>query len=260
MTPTIYNVDALDMLQVVDPDSVDLIVTSPPYNVGKKYDAKAEDDFLDYGEYLEWTEDWMSAAYKVAKPDGRMCVNVALDTNKGGRRPLSADITAAALNVGWQYHATIIWDEGTISRRTAWGSFRSASAPHIIAPVETIIVLYKDVWKKQTKGLSTLTKEEFIEWVLGKWAFRGESAKRIGHDAPFPRELPRRLINLLSYKGDTVLDPFLGSGTTMIEAVAGERHAVGTEISPWYASLARDRVVNEVGVDAGIIRIPRKER
>ena len=192
--------------------------------------------------YLEFTQSWLSSCFYWAKSTGRLCVNVALDTNKYGKRPMASDVTQIALNVGWQYQATIIWNEGNISRRTAWGSWKSASAPHVIAPVEVIIVLYKDNWKRAVKGESDITAEEFKEWVLGLWTFPGESAKRIGHEAPFPRELPKRCIKLFSFIGNKVLDPFLGSGTTMIEALANGRQAIGIEIDPKYCELAKKRI------------------
>ena len=219
---------------------VDLTVTSPPYNVGKRYGGG--DDELSHEEYLAFTERWLSNCYAWTKPTGRLCLNIALDKNAGGKEPLAAQLTVMAMRIGWRYHATIIWNEGTISRRTAWGSWRSASAPHIIAPVEVILVLYKEEWKRDRRGESSISGDDFIDWVLGIWKFGGEKAKRIGHTAPFPRELPKRCIQLFSYVGDVVLDPFLGSGTTMIEAILGGRRAIGIEIEPHYVELAQRRI------------------
>ena len=233
---------------VLERESVDLTVTSPPYNVGKAYDGTEEGDALSYMEYLCFTKQWLQNVYHWTKPTGRLCVNVSLDKNRNGKQPLSADITCMAMQVGWKYHATIIWNEGNISRRTAWGSWMSASAPHIIAPVETIIVLYKDNWKRERQGESDITKEEFMEWVLGIWTFNGENGKRIGHEAPFPRALPLRCIKLLSFPGDTVLDPFVGSGTTMVEALANKRNAIGIEIQEKYCFLTAERIQKECQV------------
>lgn len=228
--------------------TIDLTVTSPPYNVGKPYSGNEQDDLLTYSEYLTFSEKWLKNCYYWTKPTGRLCVNVPLDKNKDGKNPVCADITNLALGVGWKYHATIIWNEGTISRRTAWGSFASASAPHVIAPVETILVLYKDEWKRDRPGENDIATEDFKNWVLGVWDFRGESAKRIGHDAPFPRELAKRCVKLFSFVGDTVLDPFVGSGTTMIEAICGERLALGIEQQVKYCELTRHRVLTECGL------------
>ena len=231
------------------PESVDLIVTSPPYNVGKAYSGSAKEDSIAYNpHYLNWTKKWLSNCYHWTRPTGRLCVNVSLDKNKYGKAPLSADVTRLAMEVGWLYHATLIWNENNISRRTAWGSWMSASAPHIIAPVETIIVLYKGEWKRERPGLNDITAEEFKEWVLGTWTFNGESGKCIGHEAPFPRELPKRCIKLFSFKGDTVLDPFVGSGTTMIEACLNGRSAIGIEKEKKYCALTKQRIYKECKV------------
>jgi site-specific DNA-methyltransferase (adenine-specific) len=233
-----------DFLNVDIPDnSIDLIVTSPPYNVGIQYDTY--NDTITYDEYLQWTEKWLTKALRLMKPDGRMCLNIPLDKNKGGQQSVYADITTIAKKVGWKYHSTIIWNEGNISRRTAWGSWLSASAPYVIAPVETIVVLYKETWKKKEKGKSDITKEEFIEWTNGLWTFPGESKKKIGHPAPFPIELPKRCIKLFSYVGDTVLDPFLGSGSTVIAAYKLNRKAIGVEIDEKYFKLAIKRISKE---------------
>ena len=218
-------------------DSVDLIVTSPPYNVGKLYSGSENDDALDYREYLQFSRKWLANCFYWSRDTGRMCVNVSIDKNKHGKQPLAADITTLAMQVGWCYHATILWNEGNISRRTAWGSWKSASAPHVIAPVEVIIVLYKSAWKRQHQGKSDISGEDFKNWVLGIWDFSGESAKRIGHEAPFPRELPKRCIKLFSFVDDTVLDPFCGSGTTMIETINNKRIAYGIELEEKYCNL-----------------------
>ena len=230
-------------------ESVDLIITSPPYNVGKAYNGSKKEDAIAYNpHYLNFTKKWLSNCYHWAKPTGRLCVNVALDKNKYGKAPLSADVTRLAMEVGWKYHATLIWNENNISRRTAWGSWKSASAPHIIAPVETIIVLYKGEWKRERPGQNDITAEEFKQWVFGTWTFNGESGKRIGHEAPFPRELPKRCIKLFSFRGDKVLDPFLGSGTTMIEALLNGREAIGIEKEKKYCELTKQRIHKECEV------------
>ena len=229
-------------------ECVDLVVTSPPYNVGKQYSGSQSGDSLAYDDYLRFTKRWLENCYLWTKPTGRLCVNVSIDKNRNGKQPLAANVTQIAMEVGWKYHASIIWNEGNISRRTAWGSWKSASAPHIIAPVEVIIVLYKGEWKRERQGTSDISADEFKEWVLGVWTFNGESAKRIGHEAPFPRVLPRRCIKLLSFPGDTVLDPFMGSGTTMLEAIEHERNVIGIEIENKYCQLTRNRVATECGV------------
>lgn len=245
----LVNGDALNP-NALDEGSVDLIVTSPPYNVGKPYTGDSEDDAMGFDDYLEFTRQWLDNRYAWTKPTGRICVNVSIDKNKNGKMPLSAHLTLTALRVGWKYHATILWNEGNISRRTAWGSWKSASAPRVIAPVETIIVLYKGDWKRERQGRNDITADEFKQWVLGAWSFGGESARRIGHEAPFPRELPKRCIKPFSFRGDTVLDPFVGSGTTMIEAMANDRRAVGLEKESDYRFLALKRLKEECGLQS----------
>lgn len=223
---------------------IDLIVTSPPYNVGIEYNSN--NDELTYEQYLEFTEKWISNCYNWSKPQARFLLNVPLDKNKGGQKSVGADITQIAQKVGWKYHSTIIWNEGNISRRTAWGSWLSAAAPYVIAPVELIIVLYKESWKKiNGSRISDISKEQFMEWTNGMWTFNGESKKRIGHPAPFPKELPFRAVKLFSYINDIVFDPFTGSGTTLIEAVNNHRIAVGLEIDHNYCELAKKRIQRE---------------
>ncbi len=224
----------------IDKATIDLIVTSPPYNLSIDYNTY--DDEIAYEEYLQWTEKWLKKALQLVKEDGRMCLNIPLDKNKGGQQSVYADITTIAKKVGWKYHSTVIWNEGNISRRTAWGSWLSASAPYVIAPIETIVILYKETWKKKKKGKSDITKEEFIEWTNGLWTFPGESKKKVEHPAPFPITLPTRCIKLFSYVNDTVLDPFMGSGTTVVAAKRFSRKAIGVELDNKYFKLATKRI------------------
>jgi site-specific DNA-methyltransferase (adenine-specific) len=166
-----------------------------------------------------------------------------LDKNKGGHQSVCADITTIAKKVGFKYHSTIIWNEQNISRRTAWGSWLSATAPFVIAPVEVIVILYKDSWKKTSGSRkSDIEKKEFMEWTNGVWNFSGESKTKIGHPAPFPIELPRRCIKLFSFVDDTVLDPFLGSGSTLLACLKTNRNGIGVEIDKNYCLLAEKRL------------------
>lgn len=229
-------------------NSIDLIVTSPPYNVDIKYNSHKDD--LSYQEYLEFSEKWMSRCFEWLKEDGRFCLNIPLDKNKGGHQSVAADLTTIAKDIGFKYHSTIIWNEGNISRRTAWGSWLSASAPFVIAPVEVIIVLYKNKWRKLSGSRkSDISRSEFMEWTNGLWTFSGESKKKVGHPAPFPIELPRRCIKLFSFTGDIVLDPFVGSGTTLIAAYLNKRKAIGIDIDKEYCGLAVKRLLAETTID-----------
>lgn len=221
--------------------TVNLTVTSPPYNVGMGYAAYR--DSVPYDEYLEFSRAWLSKCLDLTASRGRLCLNIPLDKNKGGARSVAADITVLAQAVGWKYHATIVWNEQNISRRTAWGSWRSASAPFVIAPVEMIVVLYKDAWaRKERDRRSDIGRDEFIQWTNGHWTFPGESPRRAGHPAPFPVELPRRCIRLFSYVGDTVLDPFLGSGSTLLACLETGRRGIGVDIDPTYIRQAETRI------------------
>ncbi len=239
----IYNDDVLTT-SCLEENSIDLIVTSPPYNVDIQYSS--HDDKSNYNDYLTFTRSWLTKCYNLAKADGRFCLNIPLDKNKGGQQSVYADITTIAKEVGWQYQSTIVWNEGNISRRTAWGSWMSASAPYVIAPVEMVVVFYKHNWKKAGGSrVSDITKQEFLDWTNGVWTFNGESKKRIGHPAPFPLELPRRCIKLFSYVDDVVLDPFLGSGSTLVACARNSRRGVGIEIDEAYCALAEKRVLDE---------------
>jgi len=228
---------------------VDLIITSPPYNVDIRYNSHA--DNLTYEDYLEFTSKWIKKCFDLAKNDGRFLLNIPLDKNKGGQKSVGADITKIAKDVGWKYHSTIIWNEGNISRRTAWGSFMSASAPYVIAPVELILVLYKDSWKKiGGSRKNDITKQEFMDWTSGVWTFHGQSKKGAGgHPAAFPIELPRRCIKLFSFIDDIVFDPFLGSGTTLIASYLNKRKGIGIDIDKEYCDIAIRRLQQEAKIN-----------
>jgi len=241
----LFKGNSLDV-NLFDKEFIDLIVTSPPYNVGIEYTSN--NDELTYEHYLDFSERWMRNCFRWSKPQARFLLNIPLDKNKGGQKSVGADLTKIAQKVGWKYHSTIIWNEGNISRRTAWGSWLSAAAPYVIAPVELILVLYKHDWKK-TSGtkISDITRNEFMEWTNGVWTFNGESKKKIGHPAPFPRELPKRAIKLFSFVKDVVFDPFAGSGTSLIEAQNNNRIGIGVELDEHYCEIASKRIIKETG-------------
>jgi len=239
----IINDDAIST-DAIENKSIDLIITSPPYNVGIKYNS--HNDKISYSDYLDFSKKWLSRCFNWLKDDGRFCLNIPLDKNKDGQQSVGADLTNIAKSVGFKYHSTIIWNEGNISRRTAWGSWMSARAPYVIAPVELIVILYKNEWRKTTgSGISDIKKDEFMGWTNGVWTFSGESKKKIGHPTPFPLELPQRCIKLFSFVDDVVLDPFLGSGSTLIAAYLNKRKGIGIEIDKTYCELAKKRLKNE---------------
>jgi len=224
--------------------SIDLLVTSPPYNVDIPYSS--HDDCSTYGEYRDFSRRWMKRCFTWLKDDGRFCLNIPLDKNKGGQQSVGADLTTIAKKIGFSYHSTVVWNEGNISRRTAWGSWVSASAPYVIAPVELIVILYKKSWKKTSGSKeSDISRKEFMEWTNGLWTFNGERKRKTGHPAPFPVELPLRCIKLFSFIGDTVFDPFMGSGSTLVAASKCNRKGIGIEIDPGYCKIAVERLEKE---------------
>ncbi len=235
----------------IEENSIDLIVTSPPYNVDIHYNSF--EDNIPYDKYLEFTEKWLKKAYSLMKSDGRMCLNIPLDKSKGrkdaGFQSVYADIVNIAKKVGWKYFSTIIWNEGNISKRTAWGSWLSARAPYLIAPVEVIVIFYKERWQKIETGKSDIMRDEFMEWTNGLWTFSGESKRKVGHPTPFPLELPKRCIKLFSFTDDTVLDPFLGSGTTLVASALLKRKGIGIEIDKNYCELAKNRLIKEAKIN-----------
>lgn len=241
MQNQLVNSDCLTFMRAQSDGCVDLTVTSPPYNVDINYEAS--EDALSPEAYEAFSKEWLTELFRITKSTGRLCLNIPLDKNKGGMTPVYANFLAITKEVGWKYQSTIVWNEQNISRRTAWGSWKSASAPYVIAPVEMIVILYKDTWKKATKGVSTVERDEFIAWTNGVWTFNGEKKKRVGgHPAAFPEELPKRCIKLFSYVDDVVFDPFAGSGTTLAVAQKLERKWLGTEMSAEYHAFASKRL------------------
>jgi site-specific DNA-methyltransferase (adenine-specific) len=222
--------------------SVHLMVTSPPYNVGKEYDQDLPlDDYLAFLQRV-WKETW-----RVLVPGGRMCINVA---NLGRKPyiPLHAFITEQAIALGFLMRGEVIWNKAaSASPSTAWGSWKSPSNPILRDVHEYILVFCKQAFKRQnpSKRIGTITREEFLEYNKSIWNFSAESARKVGHPAPFPLELPRRLIQLYTFEGEIVLDPFMGSGQTAIAALKSNRHYVGYEIDANYVALAHQRIQKE---------------
>jgi len=238
---TVRCIDSRDMSLLPD-DSVHLMVTSPPYNVGKDYD---ED--LGLKEYRRLLRDVCSEVHRKLVVGGRACVNVA---NLGRRPyvPLHSYIIADMLEIGFLMRGEIIWDKAaSAGASTAWGSWMSASNPAMRDVHEYILVFSKGEMQRRGKGKrSTISREEFLKYTKSVWSFPTESATRVGHPAPFPVELPYRLIQLYTFEGDVVLDPFCGSGTTCVAALMTNRHYIGFDNNEEYVKLARERIVNAV--------------
>lgn len=219
-------------------NSIHLMVTSPPYNVTKEYD-----DNLSLKEYLELLNRVWEETYRVLAPGGRACINIA---NLGRKPyiPLHSYVIQGMHNIGFLMRGEIIWNKASsASPSTAWGSWLSAANPVLRDIHEYILIFSKQTFSQKKKDkTSTIRKEEFLEWTKSIWTFPAVSAKQIGHPAPFPEELPNRLINLYTFKNDNVLDPFAGSGTTCLSAVKNQRNYVGYEINPEYIELAEKRI------------------
>jgi site-specific DNA-methyltransferase (adenine-specific) len=220
-------------------NSVHLVVTSPPYNVGKEYD---ED--LDLNEYREFLKRVFREVKRVLVPGGRLCINIA-NLGRKPYLPLHAYIIQDMLDLGFLMRGEIIWNKaGGGSPSTAWGSWLSAKNPTLRDQHEYILVFSKDTFTRQNPfgRKSTISREEFLEFTKSVWTFPAVSAKEIGHPAPFPVELPYRLIQLYTFEGEVVLDPFMGSGQTAIAAIKSKRFYVGYEIVPEYVELAQKRI------------------
>ena len=221
------------------PDAcVHLMVTSPPYNAGKDYDAD-----LTLEEYRGLLRRVFAETFRVLAGGGRACVNVA-NLGRKPYLPLHAYLIEDLLEIGFQMRGEIIWDKGSsAAASTAWGSWRSAANPVLRDVHEYILVFSKASFARPAEGRqSTILRDEFLEWTKSVWQMPAVSARQIGHPAPFPEELPRRLIELYTYQGDVVLDPFMGSGTTCVAALKAGRHYIGYEIEPEYLRLAEERL------------------
>jgi len=220
-------------------NSVHLVVTSPPYNVGKEYD---ED--LDLNEYREFLKRVFREVKRVLVPGGRLCINIA-NLGRKPYLPLHIYIIQDMLELGFLMRGEIIWNKaGGGSPSTAWGSWLSAKNPTLRDQHEYILVFSKDTFTRQNPSgrKSTISREEFLEFTKSVWTFPAVSAKEIGHPAPFPVELPYRLIQLYTFEGEVVLDPFMGSGQTAIASLKSKRFYVGYEIVPEYVELAQKRI------------------
>jgi site-specific DNA-methyltransferase (adenine-specific) len=228
-----------EVMKELPDNSIHLMITSPPYCSGKVYDLDLTLDA--YSSFLNsiWKE-----IHRVLIPGGRACVNAA---NLGRKPyiPLHSIIINSYLNIGFLMRGEIIWDKSaSAGSSTAWGSWQSASNPVLRDVHEYILIFSKASFKrkKNKTKTDTITKEEFLENTKSIWQFPTVSAKKIGHPAPYPLELPRRLIQLYSFKGDVVLDPFMGSGQTAIAAVEAHRNFVGYELKDEYVALAEKRI------------------
>lgn len=220
-------------------DSVHLVVTSPPYAVGKDYDKD-----MSLSEYLAFLRSAWKEVHRVLVPGGRACINVA-NIGRKPYIPIHSYIIQDMLELGFWMRGEIIWDKGVSSgSSTAWGSWKSASNPCIRDQHEYILVFCKDNYTRPRleNKIDSIGRDAFLYNTRSVWSIQAESASRVGHPAPFPVELPRRCIELYTFQGEVVFDPFIGSGTTGVAAIETGRQFVGYETNAGYQSLALGRI------------------
>lgn len=233
-----------ERMELIPDHSIHLMVTSPPYNVSKEYD----EDFT-LGEYRDLLRNVFRETYRVLVHGGRACVNIA-NVGRKPYIPLHSYLMQDLLELGFVMRGEIIWNKSSSAGpSTAWGSWKSASNPTLRDVHEYILIFSKGSFSRNGHAdHNTISRDEFLEYTKSVWDFPAESARRVGHPAPFPLELPRRLIQLYSFKGDVVLDPFAGSGTTCVAAREAERHFVGYEKNEDYVRLAEKRLEGQSSV------------
>jgi site-specific DNA-methyltransferase (adenine-specific) len=264
----VINGDCREVMGQMPFSSVDLIVTSPPYGVGIAYDVHNDDMLID--EYLKFTEEWLTKAYEVLKDDGRIALNIPYEINrqdKGGRVFIVSEIWQIMKKIGYKFYGVVDLEEESPhrSRTTAWGSWMSPSAPYIYNPKECVVLAYKKTHVKKVKGQPQWIgeaaqvpdpkdpalfrnktvyldedKREFIDLVFGQWKYFADTKSMT--KATFSMDIPTKAIKILSYKNDVILDPFAGSGTSLVAAETLDRRWIGIELSPNYCEVANSRV------------------
>lgn len=257
--PEVYYKTSEHMDEVED-DSIQLVVTSPPYNVGKKYIAY--DDKKELQQYLDFLNSVWSECKKKLCKGGRIAINIA-DTWRSPYIPLHCYITKQLIDLGFLMRGVIYWDKGvSVGVSTAWGSWRSASNPTLRDVGEYILVFSKDSFKLEAENkISTITASQFTSYTKSVWEFATVRAKDNEHPAPFPDELPKRLICLYTYLGGTVLDPFLGSGTTCKVAKALGRKGIGYEVDLSYKPIIESKIgaVKSIGLSLDAFNVNGKK-
>jgi site-specific DNA-methyltransferase (adenine-specific) len=239
-----------ETMEQVPDGTVALMVTSPPYNVGKDYD-----DDLSLDEYLGLLQQVFRETYRVLEAGGRVAVNVA-NLGRKPYLPLNHHVARLLTETGFLLRGEIIWQKARgAGGSCAWGSWQSAKNPTLRDVHEYVVVACKESYRRLRPGADSIGRDEFLAATTSMWEIPPESARRIGHPAPFPVELPRRLIELYTFEGDLVLDPFVGAGSTAVAAVATGRHYVGYDVDPEYLRLAESRIAAareapEAGADA----------
>ena len=262
----IINGDCIKVMKTLPEGCIDLVVTSPPYNCGIKYDTHIDD--LPMDEYWSWTREWLTETYRLIKDDGRVSINIPYEVNvqdRGGRVFFVSEFYQIMKEVGFKFFGIVDLEEDSPhrSKTTAWGSWMSPSSPYIYNPKECVILAYKKQHIKKVKGepewkgvpteieqedgtlkkkivYEEKDKKEFMELVFGQWNYFADTKSLT--KATFSMDIPTKAIKILSYKNDVILDPFCGSGTSMVSAEILDRRWLGIELSPNYCDVARGRV------------------
>jgi len=262
----IINGDCVEVMKTLPESSIDLIVTSPPYGVNIKYDVHNDD--MDIDEYLSFSEKWLTEAYRLLKDDGRISLNIPYEINrqsKGGRIFFVSEVYQVMKKIGFNFFGIVDLEEESPhrSKTTAWGSWMSPSSPYIYNPKECVILAYKHKHIKKVKGepqwkgiptdieqedgtikkkvvYEDQDKKEFMELVFGQWKYMADTKSLT--KATFSMDIPTKAIKILTYKNDVVLDPFAGSGTSLVASEILDRRWLGIELSPNYAEIATERV------------------
>jgi site-specific DNA-methyltransferase (adenine-specific) len=265
-TNKIIQGDCIEKMGEMEDGVIDLILTSPPYNVGIEYDTCY--DKLSMGEYWSWTKKWLEQAFRVLKDDGRVAINIPYEINvreRGGRVLFLSEFWSVMKEVGFKFYGVVDLNENSPhrSKTTAWGSWMSPSSPYIYNPKECVLLAYKKDHIKKIKGISqwegqiveteqedgSITKKnvyqdedkkEFMTLVYGVWDYFADTKQQT--KATFSMDIPTKAIKILTYKNDIVLDPFSGSGTSLVAAETLGRRWIGLELSPNYCNVARERV------------------
>ena len=265
-TGKIINGNCIEVMKTLPEGSVDLVVTSPPYNCGINYDTHI--DTLPMDDYWSWTKEWLQETYRLLKDDGRVSINIPYETNvqgRGGRVFFVSEFYQVMKQVGFKFFGVVDLEEQSPhrSKTTAWGSWMSPSSPYIYNPKECVILAYKKQHIKKVKGepqwkgtpteieqedgtikkkvvYEEKDKKEFMELVFGQWNYFADTKSLT--KATFSLDIPSKAIKILSYKNDVVLDPFAGSGTSMVAAEILDRRWLGVELSENYCDVARKRV------------------
>jgi site-specific DNA-methyltransferase (adenine-specific) len=265
-TGKIINGDCIEVMKTLPEGSVDLVVTSPPYNCGINYDTHI--DTLSMDDYWSWTKEWLTETYRLIKDDGRVSINIPYETNvqgRGGRVFFVSEFYQIMKQVGFKFFGVVDLEEQSPhrSKTTAWGSWMSPSSPYIYNPKECVILAYKKHHIKKVKGepqwkgvpteieqedgtikkkvvYEEQDKKEFMELVFGQWNYFADTKSLT--KATFSMDIPTKAIKILSYKNDVILDPFAGSGTTLVAAQILGRRWLGIELSENYKQIAETRI------------------